>query len=143
MGTDTKRASEVVNHMTAAISGDLWGKQHEPAGCVEVVPVFVAAMDKADYTGGSINSIKTRERLKGVPIAKPCSLLIHGEATTGLTSSSKRSAFSMPDLRVSMSSLTIKCFAGRRSSRAAMLRLDTWLLPDDEDATLMSPDRQR
>jgi hypothetical protein len=43
--------------MTVAISGDLWS---EPAGCVEIVPIFVAAMDKADYTGGSINDIKMR-----------------------------------------------------------------------------------
>ena len=29
---------------------------------------------------GEINSVKTRERLNDIPIAKPCSLLIHGRS---------------------------------------------------------------
>jgi HEAT repeat protein len=54
------RAGEVIGFVLASITGDLWGKRREPAGCVEICPVLIAAMDRSDYTGGSINNIKIR-----------------------------------------------------------------------------------
>jgi hypothetical protein len=57
-----KRAGEVIGYILVSISGDLWGEKREPAGCVEICPVLVAAMERADYTGGSINNIPIRIR---------------------------------------------------------------------------------
>jgi hypothetical protein len=55
-----QRAGEVVDFIMASITGDLWGKRHEPAGCVEACPALIAGMERSDYTGGSINNVKTR-----------------------------------------------------------------------------------
>ena len=52
------RAGGVIGFITASITGDLYGERREAAGCVEICPVLIAAMGRADYTGGSINGIK-------------------------------------------------------------------------------------
>jgi hypothetical protein len=44
------------------------------------VAAIIQAQNYQFALEGEINNIKTRERLKGVPIAKPCSLLIHGRS---------------------------------------------------------------
>ena len=54
------RAGEVIGFISASITGDLYSEQREAAGCVEICPVLIAAMGRADYTGGSINNIKIR-----------------------------------------------------------------------------------
>jgi hypothetical protein len=46
----------------------------------DLVAAITQAQNYQFALEGEINSIKTRERLKGVPIAKPCSLLIHGRS---------------------------------------------------------------
>jgi len=45
-----------------------------------LVAAIVQAQNYQFALEGEIDSIKTRERLKGIPIAKPCSLLIHGRS---------------------------------------------------------------
>jgi len=55
-----RRAGEVIGFITASTTGDLWGEEREPAGCVEICPVLIAAMNRSDYTGGTINNIKIR-----------------------------------------------------------------------------------
>ncbi len=55
-----ERAGEVLGYIQVAITGDLWGKKREPAACVEICPLLIAAMDREEYTGGSINDIKIR-----------------------------------------------------------------------------------
>ena len=61
-GSSEERASEVFQHIFLSITGDLWGKDREPAGCLEICPLLIAMMDQAEYTGGSINDIKTRQK---------------------------------------------------------------------------------
>ncbi len=46
----------------------------------ELVAAIIQAQNYQFALEGEIDSIKTRERLKGIPIAKPCSLLIHGRS---------------------------------------------------------------
>ncbi len=46
----------------------------------ELVAAIFQAQNYQFALEGEIDSIKTRERLKGIPIAKPCSLLIHGRS---------------------------------------------------------------
>jgi len=46
----------------------------------DLVAATVQAQNYQFALEGEINSIKTRERLKEIPIAKPCSLLIHGRS---------------------------------------------------------------
>ena len=46
----------------------------------DLVAAITQAQNYQFALEGEINSIKTRERLKGVPIAKPRSLLIHGRS---------------------------------------------------------------
>jgi hypothetical protein len=46
----------------------------------DLVAAITQAQNYQFALEGEINSIKTRERLKGIPIAKPCSLLIHGRS---------------------------------------------------------------
>jgi hypothetical protein len=46
----------------------------------DLVAAIVQAQNYQFALEGEIDSLKTRERLKGVPIAKPCSLLIHGRS---------------------------------------------------------------
>jgi hypothetical protein len=46
----------------------------------DLVAAIVQAQNYQFALEGEINSIKTRERLKGIPIAKPSSLLIHGRS---------------------------------------------------------------
>jgi len=46
----------------------------------DLVASIVQAQNYQFALEGEIDSVKTRERLKGVPIAKPCSLLIHGRS---------------------------------------------------------------
>ena len=55
-----QKAGEIIQHILSSITGDLSGEEREPAGCVEVCPVLVAAMGRDEYTGGSINDIKIR-----------------------------------------------------------------------------------
>jgi hypothetical protein len=55
-----QRAGEVIRFITAAISGDLWSAPREPAGCLEICPVLIAGMNRADDTGGTINDVKVR-----------------------------------------------------------------------------------
>lgn len=47
----------------------------------DLVAAIIQAQNYQFALEGEIDSIKTRERLKGIPIAKPCSLLIHGRST--------------------------------------------------------------
>lgn len=54
------RASEVLGFFPEAITGDLYSHKRESAGSLEICPVLIAAMSRSDYTGGSINDIKTR-----------------------------------------------------------------------------------
>lgn len=54
------RAGEVVEFIIASITGDLDSREKEPAGCVEVCPVLIAAMDRGAYTGGTFNNTKLR-----------------------------------------------------------------------------------
>ncbi len=54
------RAGEVMNYIATSITGDLWGSQREPAGSLEICPLLVAAMGRADEAGGTINGIKIR-----------------------------------------------------------------------------------
>jgi hypothetical protein len=54
------RAAEVLNFITVGVTGDLWGKKHDPAGCIEICPLLVAALDRKDVTSGSINDVKIR-----------------------------------------------------------------------------------
>lgn len=60
MESPPDRAGEVAGFILTAITGDLWGEERKPAGCVEICPVLIAAMERDDYTGGSINDIRTR-----------------------------------------------------------------------------------
>lgn len=46
----------------------------------DLVAAIFQALNYQFALEGEIDSIKTRERLKGIPIAKPCSLLIHGRS---------------------------------------------------------------
>jgi len=46
----------------------------------DLVAAIVQAQNYQFALEGEIDSIKTRDRLKGIPIAKPCSLLIHGRS---------------------------------------------------------------
>lgn len=55
-----KRAGEILDYITASITGDLWGERREPAGCVEICLVLIAAMDRGEYTGRTVNDIKIR-----------------------------------------------------------------------------------
>lgn len=47
----------------------------------DLVAAIIQAQNYQFALEGEIDSIKTLERLKGIPIAKPCSLLIHGRST--------------------------------------------------------------
>jgi len=49
------RAAEIVRTIENSITGELWGKEREPAGCVEICPVLIAAMDRADPAGETVN----------------------------------------------------------------------------------------
>jgi hypothetical protein len=55
-----ERAGDVVESILASVTGDLWSKRRDPAGCVEVCAVLAAAMDRADYTEMTINDVKMR-----------------------------------------------------------------------------------
>lgn len=46
-----------------------------------MVAAIVQAQNYQFALEGEINNIKTRERLGGIPIAKPSSLLIHGRSS--------------------------------------------------------------
>ena len=46
----------------------------------DLVAAIVQAQNYQFALEGEINSVKTRERLKGTPIAKPRSLLLHGRS---------------------------------------------------------------
>ena len=54
------RAGEIIGFMSASITGEMYGDRREPAGCVEACPVLIAAMDRGDFSGGTINGIKVR-----------------------------------------------------------------------------------
>jgi hypothetical protein len=54
------QAAEAMYAISGAITGDLNSKQREPVGCVEICPALVAAMGRAEETGGSSNGVKTR-----------------------------------------------------------------------------------
>lgn len=54
------RASDVLATVSSSISGDLWGEQREPTGCVEIAPVLIAVMDRKDKAGRQINSVNLR-----------------------------------------------------------------------------------
>lgn len=55
-----QRAAEVLQFIGVAITGDLWSKKMEPAACVEICPLLIAAMNRAEFTGATINDVKTR-----------------------------------------------------------------------------------
>lgn len=55
-----ERAGEVLTQIQRGLSGDLWGKTREPAACMEICPVLIAAMDRADFSGGSVNDVRQR-----------------------------------------------------------------------------------
>lgn len=49
-----RRAKDVIEYIIASISGDLWGEKREPAGCLEICPVLIAAMDREDSANGAL-----------------------------------------------------------------------------------------
>jgi hypothetical protein len=51
-----RRAAEIVETIEKSITGELWGKQRDPAGCVEICPVLIAAMDRAEPSGSTVNN---------------------------------------------------------------------------------------
>jgi hypothetical protein len=57
---EPQRSGETLRFIVSAITGDLWGDEREPAGCVEICPALVAGMERAEYTGGSINDVEIR-----------------------------------------------------------------------------------
>ena len=54
------RVGELIETIGRSVSGDLWGERREPAGCVEVCPILVTAMDRNEYTGATVNDVKVR-----------------------------------------------------------------------------------
>jgi hypothetical protein len=54
------RAAEVCYAISKSITGMMSGNEREPAGCLEVCPVLIAAMRRDDYTGGTMNGSRTR-----------------------------------------------------------------------------------
>jgi hypothetical protein len=55
-----RRAAEIVETIERSITGELWGKQREPAGCIEICPVLIAAMDRAEPSGMVVNDNSLR-----------------------------------------------------------------------------------
>lgn len=55
-----ERASEVLFLIEGAITGDSFGSRSSPVGCVEICPLLVAAMQRRELTGNSINGIEKR-----------------------------------------------------------------------------------
>jgi hypothetical protein len=51
-----RRAAEIVATIEKSITGELWGRQREPAGCIEVCAVLIAAMDRAEPSGAAVNN---------------------------------------------------------------------------------------
>jgi hypothetical protein len=50
-----QRVGEIVRMIEKSITGDLWSKEHEPAGCVEICPALIAAMERSEPAGEVIN----------------------------------------------------------------------------------------
>ena len=55
-----RRAAEIIRTIEKSITGDLWGKQREPAGCVEICPALIAAMERAEPSGETFNDNELR-----------------------------------------------------------------------------------
>jgi hypothetical protein len=55
-----QRAGEVLETIAESLSGDLWGEPRESAGCVEILPVLIAALDRNEYTEATVNDVKVR-----------------------------------------------------------------------------------
>jgi hypothetical protein len=56
----TQRVAEVIETIAESISGNLSGERRQPAGCVEVLPMLITAMDRNEYTGATVNDVKVR-----------------------------------------------------------------------------------
>ncbi len=54
------RVADVIETIGSSITGELWGQRREPAGCVEVCPILMTAMDRKEYTGATVNDVKVR-----------------------------------------------------------------------------------
>ena len=54
------RVGEVIETIASSVSGDLWGERRKAAGCVEVCPILMLAMDRNEYTGATVNDVKVR-----------------------------------------------------------------------------------
>lgn len=50
-----RRAADIVRTVENSISGQLWGKEREPAGCIEICSVLIAGMNRADAAGETVN----------------------------------------------------------------------------------------
>jgi hypothetical protein len=54
------RVGEVIETIASSVSGDLWGEHRKAAGCVEVCPILMTAMDRNELTGATVNDVKVR-----------------------------------------------------------------------------------
>lgn len=59
-GAPPERAGEVLDFIEGSITGEFFGEDREPVGGVELCPVLIAAMERSDKTGATINDIEIR-----------------------------------------------------------------------------------
>ncbi len=55
-----RRAGDVLDAINRSVTGNLWSEWCRPAGCVEICPVLVAAMDRTALTGHTYNDTEMR-----------------------------------------------------------------------------------
>jgi hypothetical protein len=64
LDSSTPRAAEIVRTIERSITGNLWGKERKPAASVEICAVLIAAMERTEPSGETVNDIG--QRLKDI-----------------------------------------------------------------------------